>query len=61
MPRFLLDTCSFLWLVAEPERLPPESRALLDRMLVAQAEHETLTLVSPDDVFDRYGAARLWR
>jgi PIN domain nuclease of toxin-antitoxin system len=31
-----------------------------DRLLVAQAQAENLTLVSNDDLFDRYGVSRLW-
>lgn len=33
--RLLLDTCSFLWLIAEPERLTPRARAALE-----EPEHE---------------------
>jgi PIN domain nuclease of toxin-antitoxin system len=31
-----------------------------DRLLIAQATVEKLTLVSVDSVFDRYGVSRLW-
>lgn len=31
-----------------------------DRMLVAQAQSEGLTLVSNEALFDRYGVSRLW-
>lgn len=31
-----------------------------DRLLVSQARHEVLTVVSSDPVFDSYGVKRLW-
>ena len=37
--------------------LPPHHRDLFDRMLVAQAAVEELTLVARDPVFARYGVA----
>jgi PIN domain nuclease of toxin-antitoxin system len=40
--------------------LPRHHRDPFDRMLVAQAESETLTLISRDAVFDRYGIERIW-
>ena len=40
-------------------RLPPHHGDPFDRMLVAQAQLETLTIVSRDPVFDRYGIAVL--
>jgi PIN domain nuclease of toxin-antitoxin system len=39
--------------------LPLRHRDPFDRMLVAQAQLEDLTLVTHDDVFDRYGVAVL--
>jgi len=39
------------------EALPPHHRDPFDRMLVAQAEVEALTLVTHDPVFARYGIA----
>ncbi len=41
-------------------RLPGEHRDPFDRMLIAQAQLEDLTLVSNDSVFDAYGVSRLW-
>lgn len=40
--------------------LPGPHRDPFDRMLIAQAQAENLTLVSIEDVFDRYGIARVW-
>jgi len=40
--------------------LPHHHRDPFDRMLVAQALADDLTLVSDDGVLDRYGARRLW-
>ena len=41
-------------------RLPGAHRDPFDRMLIAQAQLEDLTLVSNEDVFDAYGVSRLW-
>jgi PIN domain nuclease of toxin-antitoxin system len=41
-------------------RLPGVHRDPFDRMLIAQAQLEDLTLVSNDGVFDTYGVSRLW-
>ena len=40
--------------------LPGPHRDPFDRMLIAQALAESLTLVSNERLFDRYGVARLW-
>ena len=40
--------------------LPGPHRDPFDRMLVAQAQIEGLTLVSNEALFDRYGVRRLW-
>jgi PIN domain nuclease of toxin-antitoxin system len=40
--------------------LPLHHRDPFDRMLIAQALAESLTLVSNERLFDRYGVARLW-
>lgn len=40
--------------------LPGEHRDPFDRMLIAQAHAEALTLVSNEEPFDRYGVTRLW-
>lgn len=40
--------------------LPGVHRDPFDRMLVAQAQLENLTLVSNERLFDRYGVRRLW-
>ena len=41
-------------------RLPGAHRDPFDRMLIAQAQLEDLTLVSNDGIFDTYGVSRLW-
>jgi PIN domain nuclease of toxin-antitoxin system len=40
--------------------LPGPHRDPFDRLLIAQAQQENLTLVSLDAVFDGYGVERLW-
>jgi PIN domain nuclease of toxin-antitoxin system len=40
--------------------MPQHHRDPFDRLLVAQAATDRLTLVSSDVVLDRYGVARLW-
>jgi PIN domain nuclease of toxin-antitoxin system len=40
--------------------LPKHHRDPFDRLLVAQAQAENMTLVSADPGFDPYGIARLW-
>jgi len=40
--------------------LPLHHKDPFDRMLIAQALAESLTLVSNERLFDRYGIARLW-
>ena len=40
--------------------LPPDHRDPFDRMLIAQALTEDLTLVSNETLFDRFGVRRLW-
>jgi PIN domain nuclease of toxin-antitoxin system len=40
--------------------LPGPHRDPFDRMLIAQAQAENLTLVSNESVFDHYGVVRLW-
>ncbi|MBM3820847.1 MAG: type II toxin-antitoxin system VapC family toxin [Acidimicrobiia bacterium] len=40
--------------------LPGEHRDPFDRMLIAQALIEGLTLVSNDEIFDAYGVRRFW-
>ena len=49
--------------IAHGERagmLPLHHRDPFDRVLIAQALAEGLTLVSNERLFDRYGVARLW-
>jgi PIN domain nuclease of toxin-antitoxin system len=49
--------------IKEGERagsLPLHHRDPFDRMLIAQAQSERLTLISNERLFDRYGVARLW-
>ncbi|MGF1527139.1 MAG: type II toxin-antitoxin system VapC family toxin [Candidatus Competibacterales bacterium] len=40
--------------------LPGHHRDPFDRMLIAQALQEGLTLVSKESLFDDYGVARIW-
>ncbi len=40
--------------------LPFHHRDLFDRILIAQAIEEKMSLVSIDAVFDAYGVARIW-
>ena len=40
--------------------LPGPHRDPFDRMLIAQALHEGMTLVSNETAFDAYGVTRLW-
>jgi PIN domain nuclease of toxin-antitoxin system len=49
-------TLDHAWLAA---RLPDHHRDPFDRMLIAQAMHEQLTLVTHDDAFDRYRGLRV--
>ena len=41
-------------------RLPPHHADPFDRVLVAQAAIENMTLVAADPIFDQYGIAILW-
>jgi PIN domain nuclease of toxin-antitoxin system len=41
-------------------RLPGEHRDPFDRMLIAQAQLDDLTIVSNESAFDAYGVSRLW-
>ena len=45
---------------AQAGALPGPNRDPFDRMLIAQALEGGLTLVSNEEVFDRYGVRRLW-
>jgi PIN domain nuclease of toxin-antitoxin system len=40
--------------------LPFHHRDPFDRLLAAQAIEETLTVVSADAIFGKYGVARIW-
>jgi len=40
--------------------LPLHHKDPFDRMLIAQAQSERLTLISNERLFDRYGVVRLW-
>ena len=41
-------------------RLPAHHSDPFDRLLIAQAQAEGLTLVSNEELFDRYGVTRAW-
>lgn len=45
---------------AKVTALPFHHRDPFDRLLVAQAQSEQLTLISADAIFDAYGVTRLW-
>jgi PIN domain nuclease of toxin-antitoxin system len=53
--RLLLDTHVFLWWRGEPSHRDP-----FDRMLVAQAQLEDLTLVTHDRLLKSYEVKILW-
>jgi PIN domain nuclease of toxin-antitoxin system len=40
--------------------LPLHHRDPFDRMLIAQSLMENMLMITPDAVFDQYGAKRLW-
>jgi PIN domain nuclease of toxin-antitoxin system len=46
--------------ILELQRLPLHHRDPFDRLLLAQAQSEALTLISRDKAFDAYGVVRLW-
>ena len=46
---------------AKVEKLPFHHRDPFDRLLIAQAMSENLTIVSADKVFAKYGVDVLWR
>jgi len=45
---------------AGTQRLPLLHRDPFDRMLVAQAQKEDLTILSADPIFSKYGVKRIW-
>lgn len=45
---------------ASAGRLPTDHRDPFDRLLIAQALTEDLTVISNDRAFDRFGVRRLW-
>lgn len=45
---------------AAVERLPFHHRDPFDRLLIAQAQAERLTVVTPDRVFRQYGVSVVW-
>jgi PIN domain nuclease of toxin-antitoxin system len=40
--------------------LPPHHRDPFDRLLVAQSLDRAVSVISHDEVFDRYGVSRVW-
>ncbi len=42
------------------QHLPFHHKDPFDRLLIAQAIEHNLQIVSSDEVFDRYGIARIW-
>ena len=68
----LLDTHALLWWLADDPALTPVAHALaagrlprhhddpFDRMLIAQAQHAQLTVVTHDPKFRLYDVAILW-
>lgn len=61
-----LERERFSWLAISPEYairaglLPGPHKDPFDRMLVAQAQAESIPIVSNDLVFDSYGVRRIW-
>jgi PIN domain nuclease of toxin-antitoxin system len=41
-------------------RLPGQHRDPFDRMLIAQAQAENLSIISNDRIFDTYHVSRIW-
>lgn len=62
--RLLLDTQCWLWWFSQPEKLvatlPLHHRDPFDRILIAQAQMEKMTLVSADSTFNLYEVSLLW-
>lgn len=64
--RNAIDSNGFLYLHILPRHtallttLPYHHRDPFDRLLVAQAMAEGMTIVSADGIIDAYGVARLW-
>ena len=46
--------------VLQNERLPLFHRDPFDRLIIAQAIADTMTIVSSDDAFDAYSITRIW-
>ena len=49
-----------LYHIEKVKTLPHHHRDPFDRMLIAQALTEDLTLISNEEVFDAYGVKRVW-
>ncbi|HBB32515.1 MAG TPA: hypothetical protein DDZ80_07370 [Cyanobacteria bacterium UBA8803] len=71
--KLLLDTHTFLWFINGSPQLSADAKNLLesevdlllnrdpfDRLLVAQAIVEKVSIVSVDVVFDSYTVNRIW-
>ena len=66
--RLLLDTHSFLWFIGGDKRisakkyidLPLHHRDPFDRLIVAQAQVEEMTVISKDVTFESYDVYLLW-
>ncbi len=46
--------------LADVEGLPPHHKDPFDRLLVVQAKHLNIPLVSADPIFELYGVERVW-
>ena len=46
--------------VCRVSKMPFHHKDPFDRLLVAQCEESKLSIISSDDVFDRYGIQRIW-
>jgi PIN domain nuclease of toxin-antitoxin system len=53
--KVLLDTCTFIWLALEPDRLSPQSRALFDD----RATESHLSMASVLEIALKYRAGKL--
>ncbi len=46
--------------LADVERLPSHHKDPFDRLLVVQAKHRNIPIISADPIFERYGVDRAW-
>lgn len=62
----LIDTQAIIWFaennnhILENERIPLLHRDPFDRLIIAQAIAENMSIVSSDAIFDAYSVLRIW-